>query len=120
MIQFCEENGVPYDRCGKLIVATNENELPRLRSLYERGAANGIQGLEIIGPERTREIEPHAKAVQALFSPNTAITEPAHSLNLAQLDAASMVHHPNSLPYPLTIRNAPTAIQMWNTKIISC
>jgi (S)-2-hydroxyglutarate dehydrogenase len=75
MIQFCEENGVPYDRCGKLIVATNEKELPRLRNLYARGAANGIQGLEIIGPERIREIEPHAKASQALFSPNTAITD---------------------------------------------
>jgi (S)-2-hydroxyglutarate dehydrogenase len=75
MIQFCEENGVPYDRCGKLIVATNENELPRLQNLCERGVANGIQGLEMLSPERTREIEPHAKAVQALFSPNTAITD---------------------------------------------
>jgi (S)-2-hydroxyglutarate dehydrogenase len=75
MMQFCEENGVPYERCGKLIVATNTDELPRLRNLFERGSANGIQGLEIAGPERTREIEPHAKAVQALFSPNTAITD---------------------------------------------
>jgi (S)-2-hydroxyglutarate dehydrogenase len=75
MMEFCEANGVPYERCGKLIVATNENELPRLRTLYERGTANGIQGLEMVGPERTREIEPHAKAIQALFSPNTAITD---------------------------------------------
>ncbi len=75
MIQFCEENSVPYDRCGKLIVATTEDELPRLQNLYERGTANGIQGLELIGPERTREIEPHAKAVRALYSPITAITD---------------------------------------------
>jgi (S)-2-hydroxyglutarate dehydrogenase len=75
MMQFCEENKVPFERCGKLIVATNENELPRLQVLYERGVANGIQGLEMIGPERAREIEPHAKAVRALYSPNTAITD---------------------------------------------
>ena len=75
IMQFCEENGVPYEKCGKLIVATSDSELPRLQSLYERGMANGIQGLELIGPERTREIEPHAKAVRALFSPNTAITD---------------------------------------------
>jgi (S)-2-hydroxyglutarate dehydrogenase len=75
MMEFCETNGVPYDRCGKLIVATTEDELPRLQTLYERGTANGIQGLEMIGPERIREIEPHAKAVRALYSPNTAITD---------------------------------------------
>jgi L-2-hydroxyglutarate oxidase len=75
MMEFCEANGVPYDRCGKVIVATEDGELPRLQALYERGTANGIQGLEMIGPERVREIEPHAKAVRALYSPNTAITD---------------------------------------------
>jgi (S)-2-hydroxyglutarate dehydrogenase len=75
MMQFCETNGVPYERCGKLIVATTESELPRLQTLYERGTANGIQGLEMVGPERAREIEPHAKAVRAIYSPNTAITD---------------------------------------------
>ena len=75
MMEFCEENGVRYDRCGKLIVATGEDELPRLQALYERGTANGIFGLELIGPERIREIEPHARAVRALYSPNTAITD---------------------------------------------
>jgi (S)-2-hydroxyglutarate dehydrogenase len=75
MMEFCEANGVPYERCGKLIVATNGDELPRLRTLYERGTANGIPGLEMVGPERAREIEPHAKAMQALYSPNTAITD---------------------------------------------
>ncbi len=75
MMEFCEENGVPYERCGKLIVATSEEEVPRLQALYERGTANGIQGLEIVGPERIREIEPHARAVRALYSPNTGITD---------------------------------------------
>ncbi len=75
LMEFCEANGVRYNRCGKLIVATTDAELPRLQALYERGTANGIQGLEMIGPERVREIEPHARAVRALFSPNTAITD---------------------------------------------
>ena len=75
MMKFCDANAVPYERCGKLIVATSDDELPRLHALYERGTANGIQGLEMVGPDRIREIEPHARAVQALYSPNTAITE---------------------------------------------
>lgn len=75
MVEFCEENGVPFDRCGKLIAATSAEELPRLHVLYERGGANGIAGLELIGPERIREIEPHAKAVRAIYSPVTAITD---------------------------------------------
>ncbi len=72
---FCEENGVPYDRCGKLIVATSDAEVPRLQTLLERGTANGIPGLEMVGPERAREIEPHARAVRALYSPITGITD---------------------------------------------
>jgi (S)-2-hydroxyglutarate dehydrogenase len=75
LTDFCDAAGVPYDRCGKLIVATSQEELPRLQTLYERGTANGIQGLEMIGPERSREIEPHAKAVKALYSPVTAIID---------------------------------------------
>jgi L-2-hydroxyglutarate oxidase LhgO len=75
MMEFCEANAVRYERCGKLIVATADEEMPRLQDLYERGTANGIQGLEMAGPERIREIEPHARAVRALYSPNTAITD---------------------------------------------
>jgi len=75
LVEFCEENGVPYERCGKLIVATTEEEVPRLQTLYERGTANGIQGLELIGPERTREIERQARAVRALYSPNSGISD---------------------------------------------
>ncbi|MBN2317706.1 MAG: L-2-hydroxyglutarate oxidase [Acidobacteria bacterium] len=75
MLEFCRENSVPYDRCGKLIVATTAEELPRLHNLYERGRANGIAGLELIDPERAREIEPHTNAVQAIYSPDTAITD---------------------------------------------
>jgi L-2-hydroxyglutarate oxidase len=75
LTDFCEANGIPYERCGKLIVATSADELPRLQNLYERGTANGIPGLELIGPEQAREIEPHARAVRALYSSSTAIVD---------------------------------------------
>src|SRR5690349_17917036 len=51
---YCDERGIPYERCGKVIVALNDEELPRLDELYRRGTANGVQGLEMIGPERLR------------------------------------------------------------------
>jgi (S)-2-hydroxyglutarate dehydrogenase len=73
--EFCRDNGVAYDACGKLIVAVTEDELPRLQQLFERGVANGVRGLEIVGPERAREIEPHTRALGALHSPETAIID---------------------------------------------
>jgi (S)-2-hydroxyglutarate dehydrogenase len=75
LTEFCDITGVRYERCGKLIVATSEEEQPRLQTLYERGIANGIQGLELVGPERSREIEPHARAIRSLYSPVTAIVD---------------------------------------------
>jgi (S)-2-hydroxyglutarate dehydrogenase len=56
-------------------VATDDSELARLEELYRRGVANGVSGLELIGPDRLREIEPHARAVRALLSPGTAIVD---------------------------------------------
>ncbi len=72
---YCEQKGIPTDRCGKVIVASTEEERPRLHNLLERGTANGVQGLELIGPERLREIEPHCVGVEALWSPNTGIVD---------------------------------------------
>lgn len=82
LIRFCDEHGIAYDLCGKVIVATDEEELPRLKSLYERGLKNGVPGLEIIGPERLRELEPCARGIKALYSPTTGIvdyTQVAHA-----------------------------------------
>ncbi|MEX2541332.1 MAG: L-2-hydroxyglutarate oxidase [Trueperaceae bacterium] len=73
--EFCREHGLAYDRCGKVVVATREDEIPRLETLFERGVENGVQGLELIGPERLREIEPHAAGLRAIWSPNTAIVD---------------------------------------------
>lgn len=75
LIAFCEENAIPFELCGKLIVALDESELPRLEELYRRGTANGVTGLEMIGPERLREVEPHAAGIKAIWSPNTGIVD---------------------------------------------
>jgi L-2-hydroxyglutarate oxidase len=75
MLTFCDMYGIQYERCGKVIVATSPEELPRLAQLYKRGVANGVAGLERIGPERVREIEPHANALAAIYSPATGIVD---------------------------------------------
>jgi (S)-2-hydroxyglutarate dehydrogenase len=75
MYAYCEQKGIPTDRCGKVIVAVADSELPRLENLLQRGTANGVEGLEMIGPERLREIEPHCVGIKALFSPNTGIVD---------------------------------------------
>jgi L-2-hydroxyglutarate oxidase LhgO len=75
MYAYCAARGIPTDRCGKVIVAVDEGERPRLHDLFQRGQANGVEGLELIGPERLREIEPHCVGVEALWSPNTGIVD---------------------------------------------
>jgi L-2-hydroxyglutarate oxidase len=75
MIDFCREHGIAYQVCGKVIVATDAEELPRLEDLRQRGEANGLTGLRLIGPEELREIEPHSSGVRALVVPSTGITD---------------------------------------------
>ena len=75
LVDYCAEHGIPVDRCGKVIVATDPEELPRLEDLLARGQANGVPGLERIGPERLRELEPHAAGIAAIYSPSTAIVD---------------------------------------------
>ncbi len=72
---FADRHGIPYEMCGKLIVATDESEVPQLQEVYRRGIANGAEGLEIIGRERITELEPHAAGVKAVLSPNTGIVD---------------------------------------------
>lgn len=72
---YLEEKGIPFARPGKLVVAVTEDELPRLAALEERARANGVEGLESVGPERIREIEPHAGGLRALWSPRAGIVD---------------------------------------------
>jgi len=75
MVEFCREHGIPHQVCGKVIVATHEEEFPRLEELRRRGEANGLTGLELIGREKLFEIEPHASGLRALVVPSTGITD---------------------------------------------
>lgn len=75
MVEFCREHGIPHNVCGKVIVATLPEELPRLEELHKRGQANGLAGLRMIGPEELREIEPHAAGLRALVVPSTGTTD---------------------------------------------
>jgi L-2-hydroxyglutarate oxidase LhgO len=75
LIAFCEEHDIPYERCGKVVVATTVDELPRLEELHRRGTANGVERLAMIGPERLRELEPHATGIKALYVPATGIID---------------------------------------------
>ena len=75
LIEFCDRRSVPYEICGKIVVATSAEELPRLEELCRRGSANGLEGIEMIGPERLKEIEPHAAGVKALYVPQTGIID---------------------------------------------
>jgi (S)-2-hydroxyglutarate dehydrogenase len=75
MYEFCEEQEIPHERCGKLIVARHEGELGRLDELERRGVANGVPGLRRLSAEELREIEPHCRGVAALHSPATGIVD---------------------------------------------
>lgn len=75
MTEFCAEHQVPYEVCGKVVVATGEEEIPRLHALLERGKANGLEGLELLGPEQIHEIEPHAAGLAGLRVPQEGIVD---------------------------------------------
>jgi len=72
---FCDTNAIPYENCGKVVVATSSEEIPRLQILHERGTANGVPGLQVLSLEQLHELEPNACAVAALHSPQTAIVD---------------------------------------------
>ncbi len=75
MMAFCDEHAIPYERCGKVVVATSAQEIPRLEELERRGRANGVADLRMIGPEELRTLEPNAAGLQALHVPGTGIVE---------------------------------------------
>jgi L-2-hydroxyglutarate oxidase len=75
MVAFCREHGIAHEQCGKIVVATSEDELPRLENLWQRGIANGLQGLRKLAPEQIREIEPHAAGIAAIHVPQEGIVD---------------------------------------------
>ncbi len=90
MKEFCREHGIPVDHCGKVVVATDESEIPRLDELERRGRANGVPDMRRLDPDGLREIEPHATGLSALHVPGTAAVDyVAVSRKLAELVQAA-------------------------------
>ncbi len=75
MVAFCQRHSIPHDVCGKVVVAANDEEVPRLHALFERGQQNGLSGLRLLSPEALREIEPHAAGVAAIRVPQEGIAD---------------------------------------------
>ncbi|MGD0613825.1 MAG: L-2-hydroxyglutarate oxidase [Verrucomicrobiota bacterium] len=75
MIAFCREHGIAHEQCGKVVVATSPDELPRLEKLWERGNANGLLGLRKLSAEQLKEIEPHAAGIAAIHVPQEGIVD---------------------------------------------
>lgn len=75
LLKFCDKNGIEYELCGKVIVATSEKEIPALNELYVRGIKNGIPDLKMLDEAELREIEPHVTGIKGIHSPATGIID---------------------------------------------
>lgn len=75
LLAFCQQEAIPHEICGKIVVATSEMELPGLDELHRRGVANGLEGLRFLRPGEIREIEPHCSGIHGLLVPQTGIVD---------------------------------------------
>ncbi|NUM31999.1 MAG: L-2-hydroxyglutarate oxidase [Bacteroidetes bacterium] len=73
LIEFCEQNSIKYDLCGKIVVATNQNETVQLNMLYERGINNGLLGIKKLSKEEIKEYEPYCTGIEGIYVPQTGI-----------------------------------------------
>jgi len=75
LLDFCKKEGIAYDICGKIVVATREAEIPPLEELHRRGVANGLAGLRYLSAPEIKEIEPHCTGIRGLWVPQTGIVD---------------------------------------------
>lgn len=75
MVEFCRKNDIPHEICGKLVVAVDDEELPRLKELYQRGIANGLSGLKFIEKSEIRKYEPNVNGIAAVHVPEEGIVD---------------------------------------------
>lgn len=75
LLDFCNAEAIPYDLCGKIVVATKQEEIPQLETLYQRGLQNGLGGLKKLSVAEMRDIEPHVNGVAGMFVPQTGIID---------------------------------------------
>lgn len=73
LYEFCQLHDIPVERCGKIVVAINENEIPRLNDLEKRGISNGLKGIKRLKPEQIKAYEPHVNGIAGLLVPDTGI-----------------------------------------------
>lgn len=104
LVAFAKEHGIPHDVCGKVVVATDEKELPFLEKIYQTGLENEIEGLRKITPEEVKEIEPHVECIAALHVGCTGIID-------FRAATAKMVE--------LALAINPTSQLMLNTEVLS-
>lgn len=75
LLDFCKKENVPFDLCGKIVVATNTDQIPLLQNLFERGNQNGLTNNRMIGLEEIKDREPHVKGIQGIWVPYTGIID---------------------------------------------
>lgn len=75
LIDFCREHGIPFDLCGKIVVATDQAELPLLQNLFVRGQQNGLENLKRLTKDELKEYEPHVTGLEGIFVPQTGIVD---------------------------------------------
>ncbi|NYJ05355.1 L-2-hydroxyglutarate oxidase [Petropleomorpha daqingensis] len=99
--EFCDEHGIAYDECGKLVVARNDDELPKLREIERRAAENGVPGVRWLSGAELTEIEPAAVGAAALHSPHTAIVD-YRAVARAMAEALAATGHEVRLGFEVT------------------
>ncbi len=75
LVQFAADHKIPHDICGKIIVATKQSELDHMHKVFRNGQANNVEGIELIGPDKIREIEPHCVGIEGIWVPCTGIID---------------------------------------------
>ncbi|TRX59507.1 L-2-hydroxyglutarate oxidase [Fulvivirga sp. M361] len=75
LIRFCKKYDIPFELCGKLVVATSKEEIPLMHTLHNRGIENGLEGLKVLGREQLKEYEPHVNGLEAIYVPQTGIVD---------------------------------------------
>lgn len=94
LVAFAREYKIPHDVCGKIIVATDEKELPQLNKVFQNGLANGVEGIEMIDSKKIKEIEPYCEGIQAIWVPVTGIIDfPAAARKMAELMKSKNTHN---------------------------
>ncbi len=127
IIDFAAEHHIPYEICGKIIVASDSTEVPKLNEIYQRGTANGLSGLKLLSKEEFQEIEPHCAGVQAIYVPQTGIIDyPAIAIKLKALiiEHGGEVHLNEKVEHIFEesnrVRIRTTKSEYTSKKLVSC